>query len=200
MAFAPSLSKLCPKIEIIKQNELPRSEVAHSVAEVANAAPAPAIAAPEVTTTESSTSSASTAPALHVASEVTERLILEEDELEGLTTEQLEVDPKVDAYPVGLLNSAAFAQTTQAAADLASAANGDNQFSCVFPDDPNHPRNEPYLIELEVDAVNIESLGLTGTATPELSSQRIQDQRNRKQRKADHKRERKLRQAQRRRK
>lgn len=182
-------------------NELLRSEAAPSTAEVATATPA--IATSEVATAESNDSNASAAPARHVASAVTERLILKEDELdelEGLTSEQLEVDPEVDAYPVGLLDSAAFAQTTQAATDLAPAANGDNQFSCVFPDNPNQPRNEPYLMELEVDSVDIDGLGLTGTATPELSAQRIQDQRNRKQRKADHKRERKLRQAQRRRK
>ena len=182
-------------------NELPRSEAAPSTAEVATATPA--IATSEVATAESNDSNASAAPALHVAAAVTERLIMDKDELdelEGLTLEQLEVDPKIDDYPVGLLDSAAFAQTTQAATDLAPAVNGDNQFSCVLPDDPNHPRNEPYLMELEVDSVDIESLGLTGTAPPELSTQRKQDQRNRKQRKADHKRERKLRQAQRRRK
>ena len=197
-AAAPSATELSAAEPT---NELPRSEAAPSTAEVATATPA--IATSEVATAESNDSNASAAPALHVAAAVTERLIMgkdELDELEGLTSEQLEVDPKIDAYPVGLLDSAAFAQTTQAATDLAPAVNGDNQFSCVLPDDPNHPRNEPYLMELEVDSVDIESLGLTGTATPELSTQRKQDQRNRKQRKADHKRERKLRQAQRRRK
>ncbi len=201
MAFAPSLSNLCPKIEIIKQNELPRSEATPSTAEVATATPA--IATSEVATAESNDSNASAAPARHVASAVTERLILKEDELkelEDLTSEQLEVDPKVDAYPVDLLDSASLAQTTQADTDLAPAVNGDNQFGCVFPENPNQPRSEPYLMELEVDSVDIESLDLTGTAPPELSTQRKQDQRSRKQRKADHKRERKLRQAQHRRK
>ena len=197
-AAAPSATELSAAEPT---NELPRSEAAPSTAEVATATPA--IATSEVATAESNDSNASAAPAMHVAAAVTERLIMDKDELdelEGLTSEQLEVDPKIDAYPVGLLDSAAFAQTTQAATDLAPAVNGDNQFSGVLPDDPNHPRNEPYLMELEVDSVDIESLGLTGTATPELSTQRKQDQRNRKQRKADHKRERKLRQAQRRRK